>query len=330
MLIDKSMSWLVTGVAGFIGSHLLEKLLLLNQKVIGIDNFSTGKQSNLDEVQRNVSKDVWENFKFVRGDIGSSKLCEECCEGVDFVLHQAAVASVVDSFANPNATNEVNIQGFVNVLLAAKKSGVKRLVYASSSAVYGNAGSGSRSEDDLLSPLSPYALSKQVNENHAKMLLGKENMPTVGLRYFNVYGPRQSVDGPYAAVIPLWIAAATKGEAIQVFGDGSTTRDFCYIGDVVRANLLAAAANLPSQHHVFNVGSGYETSLNELHTEIHKSLGVEETRRRVDHHPLREGEVLHSKSSLDLIGSTIGYVPSISLADGLKATIDWHLSCGKA
>jgi UDP-N-acetylglucosamine 4-epimerase len=330
MLIEKSMSWLVTGVAGFIGSHLLEGLLLLNQKVIGIDNFSTGKQSNLDEVRQNVSKDAWENFKFVRGDIGSMALCEECCEGVDFVLHQAAVASVVDSFANPNATNEVNIKGFVNVLLAAKKSGVKRFVYASSSAVYGNAGSGSRSETDLFSPLSPYALSKQVNEIHSRMLLGTADMGTVGLRYFNVYGPRQSVDGPYAAVIPLWISAATKGEAIQVFGDGSTTRDFCYIGDVVRANLLAATGNLPSQHHVFNVGSGYETSLNDLHTEIHNSLGVEEPRRRVDYHPFREGEVLHSKSSLDLIASAIGYRPATTLVDGLKATIDWNLSCGEA
>jgi UDP-N-acetylglucosamine 4-epimerase len=330
MQMNGRASWLVTGVAGFIGSHILEKLLLLDQKVVGIDNFSTGKTSNLDEVRRNVPDESWKNFQLVEGDITSESLCEDCCKGIDYVLHHAAIASVTDSFANPNRTNDVNVKGFVNVFLGAKKSGVNRFVYASSSAVYGNSGLGSLGENSPLDPLSPYALSKHVNECHAKILRGNEDMVSIGLRYFNVYGPRQSVDGPYSAVIPLWAAAAIKGEPIQVFGDGSTTRDFCYIGDVVQANILAATADLVGQHHVFNVGSGHETSLNQLHAAIHHSLGVDVANRRVEYRSFREGEVRHSKASVNLIESTMGFRSETSLGDGLKATVDWHLSCGKA
>jgi len=329
MQLNNSMSWLITGVAGFIGSHLLEKLLLSNQTVVGIDNFSTGKRSNLDEVRQNVPESCWDNFSFVEGDIRSASLCEASCKGIDVVLHQAAIASVIDSFENPNTTNAVNIEGFVNMLLGARKNGVKRFVYASSSAVYGNSCSGSISESTPLQPLSPYALSKYVNEVHAAMLSGNGDLRTVGLRYFNVYGPRQSVGGAYAAVIPLWISAVIKNQPIQVYGDGSTTRDFCYVADVVQANLLAAIAPSSESHLVFNVGSGYETNLVQLFEKIYESLGVEESSRSVNYLPFRQGEVLRSHASVHSISNAIGYKQETQLADGLKATINWHLESGK-
>ena len=245
-LAAEPRTWLITGVAGFIGSNLLETLLKLNQRVVGLDNFATGHQRNLDEVQSLVSHEQWANFNFINGDIRYLENCHKACQGVDFILHEAALGSVPRSLENPIATNETNIGGFLNMLVAARDARVKRFVYAASSSTYGDHPGLPKVEDQIGKPLSPYAVTKYVNELYADVFARSYGFRTIGLRYFNVFGPRQDPYGAYAAVIPKWIASMIKGEPVCINGDGETSRDFCYIDNVVQANLRAATVSSPS------------------------------------------------------------------------------------
>src|SRR5918999_4346208 len=257
--------WLVTGAAGFIGSHLAEKLLELDQAVVGLDNFSTGKRENLEHVRRAVGAARWQNFRFVEGDIRSLETCSAACAGVDVVLHQAGLGSVPRSIDRPLRTHESNVNGFLNMLIAARDSGAARMVYASSSAVYGDHPQLPKVEAQLGRAMSPYGLSKRINELYAEVFGACYGFPSVGLRYFNVFGPRQDPDGPYASVIPAWIGALLRGETAYVNGDGSVARDFCYVDNVVQANLLAATADDPQAlGEAYNVAVGEQTTLNEL------------------------------------------------------------------
>src|SRR6266496_2588929 len=259
-------TWLVTGAAGFIGSNLVETLLKFDQRVVGLDNFAIGKHSNLDEVKALVTPAQWAGFRFGEGDIGDLAACRAACAGADFVLHEAALGSVPRSMVDPLASHEANVTGFVNMLVAARDAKVKRLVYASSSAVYGDHPELPKVEDKIGRPLSPYAATKLMNEVYADVFARAYGLESIGLRYFNVFGPRQDPEGAYAAVIPRWIAALLEGQPITIYGDGDTTRDFCYVANVVQANLLAAAATDPQAvGQVYNVAVGGRLSLNELY-----------------------------------------------------------------
>lgn len=260
-------SWLVTGAAGFIGSNLLETLLKLDQRVIGLDNFATGRRSNLEDVKRLVTPEQWARHEFIEGDIRDLEDCRRACEGVDFVLHQAALGSVPRSLVDPIATNAANVTGFVNMLVAARDAKVKRFVYAASSSTYGDHPGLPKVEDVIGRPLSPYAVTKLVNEIYADVFGRCYGLPSIGLRYFNVFGPRQDPNGAYAAVIPRWIAALIKGDTVIVNGDGETSRDFCYVDNAVQANLLAALAEESAAiNQVYNVAVGDRTTLNDLHS----------------------------------------------------------------
>jgi len=321
--------WLITGVAGFIGSNLLETLLKLDQKVVGLDNFSTGFQHNLDEVQGLVSGQQWENFTFVEGDIRNPEDCATACTGADYVLHQAALGSVPRSIEDPALTNANNITGFLNMLIAARDAGVKRFVYAASSSTYGDHPDLPKVEERIGDPLSPYAVTKLVNELYAKVFARTYGFKTIGLRYFNIFGRRQDPDGAYAAVIPKWFAGMIKGEALFINGDGSTSRDFCYIDNCIQANLLAATVNDDrALDQVYNVAFGEQTSLNELFRLI---------RSRVQHvypaaaeiepeyRDFRAGDVLHSLADISKARELIGYSPEYSINTGLDQAADWYL-----
>jgi UDP-N-acetylglucosamine 4-epimerase len=257
--------WLVTGVAGFIGSNLLEHLLRLNQRVIGLDNFSTGHQANLDEVEALVTPGQWAKFQFMRGDLRNQELCQEACRGVDYVLHQAALGSVPRSIADPITTNAVNITGFLNILSSARDSGCKSFTYAASSSTYGDHPALPKVEGLIGKPLSPYAVTKYVNELYAEVFSRCYGFKSIGLRYFNVFGPRQDPEGAYAAVIPKWSAALLAHEPIFINGDGETSRDFCFIDNVVQANILAAtSSHVDARNQVYNIAIGARTTLNQL------------------------------------------------------------------
>src|ERR1044071_9343658 len=263
-LVRKPRTWLITGVAGFIGSNLLETLLRLDQRVFGVDNLASGKLTNLEEIKSAVATKQWKRFHFIEGDIRQPETCLEACRGADYVLHQAALGSVPLSIRQPLLCNSVNVEGFLNVLLGAKQQGVKRVVYASTSALYGNSSMLPKSEDFPGECLSPYAASKRADELYADAL-ARNGMSAVGLRYFNVFGPRQDPNGPYAAVIPQWTASLLRGKRVKINGDGKTTRDFCYVADVVQANLLAATIQrLPRPNPVYNVAAGRQISLTQL------------------------------------------------------------------
>ena len=263
-LSNNKHSWLVTGVAGFIGSHLLEKLLMLNQKVVGLDNFSTGHQKNLDAVQSAVGLERWSNFNFIEGDIVNYGTCETAAKNIDFVLHQAAMGSVPRSLKDPLATNASNVTGFLNVLQAARLSNVKKFVYAASSSTYGDHPALPKVEEAIGNPLSPYAVTKYVNELYASVFARCYDFKSVGLRYFNVFGPRQDPNGAYAAVIPKWIGSLLEGVQVFINGDGETSRDFCYVENAVQANLLAAVLPVEQSALVCNVALGEKTTLTEL------------------------------------------------------------------
>ena len=266
-------TWLITGVAGFIGSNLLETLLQLNQKVVGLDNFSTGYQHNLDEVRDEVIPDQWSSFTFIEGDIRNLEDCQQACKDVDYVLHQAALGSVPRSLEDPITTNQVNIDGFLNMLVAARDAKVKRFVYAASSSTYGDHPDLPKVEDKIGKPLSPYAVTKLANELYADVFARTYGFKTIGLRYFNIFGKRQDPNGAYAAVIPKWIAAMIKNETVYINGDGETSRDFCYIENAVQANLLAAAVeDEDAINQVYNVAVGDRTSLNELFALLREGL----------------------------------------------------------
>jgi UDP-N-acetylglucosamine/UDP-N-acetylgalactosamine 4-epimerase len=322
-------TWLITGAAGFIGSNLLEQLLRLGQTVRGLDNFATGFQKNLDEVQAAVTPDQWQRFSFVPGDIRDRDTCQRLCEGVDCVLHQAAMASVPRSLADPAAFNEVNVSGTLNLLLAVRDQRVKRLVYASSSSVYGDEPTLPKVESRIGAPLSPYAATKLMDEIYAATFATCYGLETVGLRYFNVFGPRQDPDGAYAAVIPKWIASLLKREPVYINGDGETTRDFCYIANVVQANLLAAtAAAPPAANRVYNVAVGERTSLNQLFEALRQRLAPQfpaVREQRPVYREFRAGDVRHSLADIAQAQQRLGYAPTHRLAEGLQTALQWYL-----
>ena len=326
-------TWLVTGVAGFIGSNLMETLLELGQNVIGLDNFSSGYRRNLNEVLREC-RQYRQSFKLIEGDIRDLETCRTACKGVDYVLHQGAIGSVPRSVVDPQEANAVNVDGTLNVLQAAREQHVKRVVFASSSAVFGDCADLPATEDRLGAPLSPYAVTKLVNEKYAEVFSRCYQLSTVGLRYFNVFGPRQDPLGSYAAVIPHWIHALIAGEACRVNGDGETTRDFVGVTDVVQANLLAATAELPAAaHRVYNVGAGRRTSLNELHDMLAaalRTLNPDQLVLRRVHADFREGDVRHSQADISRIGAELKYTPAEDLTGALEATMEWYVKRANA
>jgi UDP-N-acetylglucosamine/UDP-N-acetylgalactosamine 4-epimerase len=327
--IDPSV-WLVTGVAGFIGSNLLETLLRLNQKVVGLDNFSTGHRHNFDKVQHSVSPEQWGNFRFIEGDIRSLDDCRSACQGVDYVLHEAALGSVPRSLNDPITTNENNISGYLNMLVAARDAEVKRLVYAASSSTYGDHPGLPKVEDRIGNPLSPYAVTKLVNEQYAQVFARCYGFKTIGLRYFNIFGRRQDPNGAYAAVIPKWVAAMIDGEDVFINGDGETSRDFCYVDNAVQANLLAATSEHPdAADQVYNVAVGDRTTLNELFFKIRDILS-RDFPHLAEIQPIyrdfRPGDVRHSLADIGKARELIGYEPSHNISAGLSEAMDWYIN----
>jgi UDP-N-acetylglucosamine 4-epimerase len=321
-------TWLVTGVAGFIGSNLLAELLALGQSVIGLDNFSTGHRANLDDV---LGKPLPRNgqLRMIEGDIRDLEACRAACEGVDYVLHHAALGSVPWSMDDPLRTNSVNVDGFVNLLVAAKDAGVKRFVYASSSAVYGDTPDQPQLEDRLGRPLSPYAASKSINETYALAFQMSYGLQSIGLRYFNVFGRRQDPAGAYAAVIPRWIASLLKGESCRIFGDGETTRDFCHVANVVQANLLAATVeDVNATGQAYNIACSESVSLNQLFQMMRDRLALTDPRfshARPQYDPFRAGDIRFSCASIEKARRMLSFSPTHDVALGLANTLDWYL-----
>lgn len=323
-------SWLITGVAGFIGSNLLETLLKLDQRVIGLDNFATGHQRNLDEVKTIVTAEQWQRFDFIEGDIRNQQACQKACEGVDYVLHQAALGSVPRSIADPIATNETNISGFLNMLVAARDAEVESFTYAASSSTYGDHPGLPKVEDIIGKPLSPYAVTKYVNELYADVFAKTYGFKTIGLRYFNVFGKRQDPDGAYAAVIPKWTAAMINNEEIFVNGDGETSRDFCFIENAVQANLLAATVKNCAKNQIYNVAFGDRTSLNQLFEVLRNALmdnGVK-YQRQPTYREFREGDVKHSQADISKAKELLGYSPEFRISQGIDKAMPWYIGWG--
>lgn len=346
----ESRTWLITGVAGFIGSNLLETLLKLNQHIVGLDNFATGHQRNLDEVQSLVTPTQWANFHFIKGDIRNLDDCRQATifppsplvgEGrggggrgeratpVDYILHQAALGSVPRSIEDPITTNSTNIDGFLNMLVAARDVKVKRFVYAASSSTYGDHPGLPKVEGTIGKPLSPYAVTKYVNELYADVFARVYGLPSIGLRYFNIFGPRQDPNGAYAAVIPKWIASMIDGEPVYINGDGETSRDFCYITNTVQANLLAATIQNPEAiNQIYNVALGDRTTLNQLYEDIQFNLlpryphlqGVKPIYR-----DFRAGDVRHSLADIGKASTLLGYQPTHRIGAGLKCAMEWYV-----
>jgi UDP-N-acetylglucosamine 4-epimerase len=334
-------TWLVTGVAGFIGSNLLEALLKLGQRVVGLDNFATGHQRNLDEVQTLVTPAQWACFNFIQDDIRELANCQKACEGVDYVLHQAALGSVPRSLADPITTNATNISGFLNMLTAARDAKVKSFTYAASSSTYGDHPGLPKVEDTIGKPLSPYAVSKYVNELYAEVFSRCYGFNAVGLRYFNVFGPRQDPNGVYAAVIPKWIASLIKGEPVYINGDGETSRDFCFIANVVQANLLAATAiatapvvadhdpqSISPVNQVYNIAVGDRTTLNELFAQLHRNLLPLYPHLQCTepaYRDFRSGDVRHSLADISKAERFLGYAPTQRIGQGLALAMPWYI-----
>lgn len=321
-------TWLITGVAGFIGSNLLETLLKLNQNVVGLDNFATGHQHNLDEVQSLVKPEQWANFKFYEGDIRNFEDCQTACAGVDYVLHQAALGSVPRSIADPITTNAANITGFLNMLTAARDAKVISFTYAASSSTYGDHPALPKLEDNIGKPLSPYAVTKYVNELYAEVFARTYGFKTIGLRYFNVFGKRQDPNGAYAAVIPKWTAAMIADDDVYINGDGETSRDFCFIENTVQANILAATTqNDEAKNQVYNVAVGDRTTLNDLFNAIKAALnenGVTYTKEPV-YRDFRAGDVRHSQASVEKIRSLLGYQSQFVITQGINQVMPWYI-----
>lgn len=328
-LPSQPKTWLVTGVAGFIGSNLLETLLKLNQRVVGLDNFATGHQHNLDEVQSLVSGEQWANFRFIRGDIRQLNDCQTACEGVDYVLHQAALGSVPRSLEDPITTNSTNIDGFLNMLVAARDAQVKRFVYAASSSTYGDHPALPKIEENIGKPLSPYAVTKYVNELYADVFARAYGFKSIGLRYFNIFGKRQDPNGAYAAVIPKWIASMIKHEPVYINGDGETSRDFCYVDNAVQANLLAATAeNSDATNQVYNVAVGDRTTLNELYMLLQQRLLPEFSHLQgaaAVYRDFRAGDVKHSRADIGKATRLLRYTPTHCLEQGLVQAMPWYV-----
>ncbi len=295
---NKNYKWLITGVAGFIGSNLLERLLLLNQKVYGIDNFSNGSKSNLIDVKNNVSKKQWKKFQFIKCDLKQICNYKEKIGKIDFVLHQAARGSVLKSIINPIKTNHSNVTGFLEILKFSKDLNVKSFIYASSSSVYGDSKLLPKKESKVGKVLSNYALTKKINEEYSELFFKLYNFKTIGFRYFNVFGKRQNPEGDYAAVIPRWINKVKKGENIYIFGDGKTSRDFTPISYVVDVNLLAAIIDLPKKNYIFNVGTNSRVTLNELIAQIYDLFEIPKRNRKIYYKEFRKGDIRHSLANI--------------------------------
>lgn len=321
-------TWLITGVAGFIGSNLLEALLKLNQQVIGLDNFSTGHQHNLGQVEQGVSTEQWGRFQMHAGDIRNLEECHKACAGVDYVLHQAALGSVPRSLEDPLLTNENNINGFINMLVAARDAKVRRFVYAASSSTYGDHPGLPKVEDVIGKPLSPYAVTKYVNELYADVFACCYGFKTIGLRYFNIFGPRQDPEGAYAAVIPLWVANLLHDEPVYINGDGETSRDFCFIDNAVQANLLAATTeNENALNQVYNVAVGEQTTLNQLFEKIRTLLTnymPDLDKKEPFYRDFRQGDVRHSLAEISKANHLLGYTPTHRIDEGLKEAMYWY------
>ncbi len=325
-ILHNPKTWLITGVAGFIGSNLLESLLELNQRVIGIDNFATGHQNNLDEVKNLVSKEQWSKFKFISGDIRIYDDCVAAIQGVDYVLHQAALGSVPRSIKDPIESNSANISGFLNILEAAKEEQVKSFTYAASSSTYGDHPALPKVEVNIGNPLSPYAVTKYVNELYAQIYAQTYDFKSIGLRYFNVFGKRQDPSGAYAAVIPKWISAMMNNEEFFINGDGKTSRDFCYIENAIQMNILAATAKDNKKNEVYNVAVGDKTNLNELYLIIKKALtdnGLD-VQVKPTFRDFRVGDVRHSQADINKARKNLGYSPEFSAVDGINQVISWY------
>ncbi|CAI8798079.1 Vi polysaccharide biosynthesis protein VipB/TviC [Pseudomonas sp. IT-P100] len=334
-LSGQSHTWLITGVAGFIGSNLLERLLKLGQRVVGLDSFVTGHRRNLVEVQGLVSPEQWERFDFVEGDIRNIDDCHRVMrwrgeQDVDYVLHQAALGSVPRSIVDPIATNETNITGFLNMLVASRDAKVKSFTYAASSSTYGDHPGLPKVEGEIGKPLSPYAVTKYVNELYAEVFARVYGFSTIGLRYFNVFGPRQDPNGAYAAVIPKWTASLLGGEPVFINGDGETSRDFCFVANAVQANLLAATTtSADAINQVYNVAVGDRTSLNDLFKLIRDGLAVsrqELSQAQPVYRDFRVGDVRHSLADISKVSSLLGYQPSHRLSDGVHEALDWYVN----
>ncbi|MDC0055085.1 GDP-mannose 4,6-dehydratase [Pseudomonadota bacterium] len=329
-LVSNPRIWVITGVAGFIGSNLLESLLNLNQRVRGLDNFSTGFTKNLDDVESSVTKEQWSNFSFIEGDILNSESCQKICDGADFILHQAALGSVPRSIADPYSSNNSNITGFLNMLIAAKNAEVKRFVYAASSSTYGDHPALPKIEENIGEPLSPYAVTKLVNELYASVFKKTYNFDSIGLRYFNIFGKRQTVNSAYAAVVPKWIGAIIEGQAIQINGDGETSRDFTYVENAVQANILSATSEAKdSMPLIFNIAAGERTSLLKLFECIKENIDALNNEFDIldpIFADFRSGDVRHSLADISKARTYLGYEPSHDVDHGIKEAVQWYMN----
>jgi UDP-N-acetylglucosamine 4-epimerase len=327
LLSNVSERWLVTGAAGFIGSNIVETLLKAGQEVVGLDNFITGHRSNLEEVGGNVGAQNWARFTMIEADIRDREACARAVDGVTYVLHQAALGSVPRSMADPLNSHDSNVTGFINMLDAARQAKVKRFVYAASSSTYGDEPDLPKREERIGNPLSPYAATKLINEVYAGVYARAFDFPAVGLRYFNVFGARQDPDGPYAPVIPKWLIAMTTGQPVEIYGDGSTSRDFCYVANAVQANVLAVLAGDEAQNQVYNVAVGERTSLVELFGLL--GDGLRRHQVHYDKEPLfrdfRPGDVLHTHADISKAGRLLGFAPTHSISEGLDEALPWYL-----
>jgi len=327
-LVNTPRRWLVTGVAGFIGSALLERLLDLGQTVVGVDNFLTGHKRNLEDVLA-INPDERLQFRFIEGDLRDPAVAKEACKDVDIVLHEAALGSVPRSVADPIASHQHNVDGFLNVLVAARDAEVGRVVYASSSSVYGDHPGLPKHEDRIGRLLSPYAATKRTDEIYAGVFGDVYNQQLIGLRYFNVFGRRQDPDGPYAAVIPRWIAALSEGKPCVIFGDGSSSRDFCYVDNIVQANILAGTApDRAVTNTVYNCGCNGRTDLKQLFAMIRDDLAKDRP-EIADAEPVfeapRTGDIAHSQAAIDKITAALGYAPTHQVAEGMAETVAWFV-----
>ena len=324
----RSARWLVTGVAGFIGSNLLEALLSLDQEVVGLDNFLTGHRRNLDEVRGKVGEAAWARFRFVEGDIRDRVACEAVVQETDIILHQAALGSVPRSLAEPLVSHDVNVTGFLNLLDAARRAGVPRLVYAASSSTYGDDPNLPKREDRIGNPLSPYAGTKLINEVYAGIYARSYGYSSIGLRYFNVFGPRQDPEGPYAAVIPKWAAAMIANEEIVINGDGSTSRDFCFVANAVQANLRAGLSSDEALGHVFNIAVGERTTLNQLFSLLQDALSERQVHypREPRYADFRPGDVRHSEADISKAAAILRYTPTHTVHEGIREALPWYIA----
>jgi len=328
-LVARPRRWLVTGAAGFIGSHLAEALLRCGQEVVGLDNFATGFKANLDDLRAVVGEEAWRRFRFLEGDIVDLAACREACVGIEFVLHEAALGSVPRSIADPLATNAANVTGFVNMLVAARDAGVKRFVYAASSSTYGDDPRLPKLEDQIGRPLSPYAVTKYANELYAEVFARAYEIETIGLRYFNVFGSRQDPEGAYAAVIPRWIRALLSGEQVTIYGDGETSRDFCYITNVVQVNVAAALTDRPEAiNQIYNVAVGDRTTLGQLFLMLRSLVAAahpDAAQAFPSYAEFRPGDVRHSQADIAKARRLLGFEPTHTVLEGLRECMPWYV-----